>query len=183
MDTFSHAAWGYAVLSRLPARVAVAGAIAGAAPDLLFFIPSKVEQIAELGWRRGLSIGGEPGIWRAEGPPLPPELVEAYWRYYVWTHSLLVLAAALAVGWVVARRDRRWLWLGAPYAMHILMDIPTHERYRTQPFYPLWDWQFPGLSWGDPRIFWPHLIVLVSVYVWLWNGRRRAAASRVEQET
>lgn len=176
MDTLSHAAWGYAVLSRLPLRVAVAGAIAGAAPDILFFLPSKVEQIVGHGWR-GLMLGREPGVWRAEGPPLPPELVDAYWRYYVWTHSLAVLALVLAAGWIVLRRHRHWLWLGAPYALHILMDIPTHERYRTQPFYPWSDWQFSGLAWSDPRIFWPHLIVLVAVYVWLWRGRRRSTAT------
>jgi membrane-bound metal-dependent hydrolase YbcI (DUF457 family) len=172
MDTFSHAAWGYAVLSRFPKRLALAGAVAGAAPDLLFFIPSKVEQIVEHG-ARGLSIGSEPGIWRADGPPLPPELVEAYWRYYVWTHSLVVLGVVLAMGWIVFSKHRQWLWLAAPYALHIFMDVPTHERYRTQPFHPLSDWQFSGVSWGDPRIFWPHLIVLVAVYVWMWRRRRR----------
>ena len=176
MDTLSHGAWGYAVLSKLPRRVALAGAIAGAAPDILFFVPSKIEQVVELGWR-GLTLGQDAAVWRASGPPLPPPLVEAYWRYYVWTHSLLMLAAVLLVAALAFRKHRVWLWLGAPYALHILMDIPTHERYRTQPLYPWSDWQISGLAWSDPRVFWPHLAVLLAVYLWLW--RRRVQCSRV----
>jgi len=171
MDTVSHAVWGFVLLHRLPTRLVAAGAVAGASPDLLFFLPSRIEQIVEHGWR-GALIGREPGIWRADGPPLPPDLVEAYWRYYVWTHSLIVLGVAVGVGWFVLGRGRQWLWLGLPYALHILMDIPTHERYRTQPFYPLWDWQVSGLSWADPRIFWPHLAVIAVACAWAWRRRR-----------
>ena len=171
MDIVSHAAWGSVLLHRLPTRLLIAGALAGAAPDLLFWVPSRIEQIIEHGWP-GLMMGREIGIWRADGPPLPPDLVEAYWRYYVWSHSLIVLGAVVAVGWLALRRERKWLWLGLPYALHILMDIPTHERYRTQPFHPLSDWQFAGLSWADPRIFWPHLAVLAVACVWAWRRRR-----------
>ncbi len=53
------------------------GALAGAAPDLLWFIPSGVERFMDHGWR-GLTMGRDPAIWRADGPPLPPELVESY---------------------------------------------------------------------------------------------------------
>ena len=89
-----------------------------------------------------------------------------------------MLGVAVGVGWFVLGRHRQWLWLGLPYALHILMDIPTHERYRTQPFYPLSDWQISGLSWADPRIFWPHLGVLAVACVWAWR-RRQAASSKL----
>ena len=171
MDTVSHAAWGFVLLHRLPTRLVVAGAVAGAAPDLLFFVPSRIEQIVEHGWR-GATLGRDPAIWRAGGPPLPPDLVEAYWRYYVWTHSLVLLGIAAGVGWLLLGRHRNWLWLCLPYALHILMDIPTHERYRTQPFYPFSDWQISGMSWADPRIFWPHLGVLAIGCVWAWRRRQ-----------
>ena len=171
MDIVSHAAWGSVLLHRLPAHLVAAGALAGAAPDLLFFIPSRIEQVIEHGWE-GALLGREPGIWRADGPPLPPDLVEAYFRYYIWTHSLLLLGVAVGVGWLALGRHRIWLWLALPYALHILMDIPTHERYRTQPFHPLSDWQFPGLSWADPRIFWPHLAVIAAMSVWAYRRRR-----------
>lgn len=173
MDTVSHALWGYAALHRRP-RLAGWGALAGAAPDLLYFLPMKLEHLVERG-AAGLTIGAARGIWRASGPPLPPELVEAYFRYYVWTHSLVVLAAACAVLWVVGRRD--WIWLAVPYALHILMDIPTHERYQTRPFHPLADWHVTGVSWSDPRIFWPNVAALVAVFWWIRHRRRAAITS------
>lgn len=173
MDTLSHAAWGYAVLNRRGRPLALAGALAGALPDLLYFIPSRIEQIVERGWS-GLFIGREPGIWRANGPPMPPELIEAYHRYYVATHSLVLLGVVVLI--LLVSRARRWAWLGLPYALHIAMDIPTHERYLTQPLYPLSDWTFVGLAWVDPRIFWPNVAALALTYGWIWWGRRARRA-------
>jgi hypothetical protein len=167
MDTFSHAAWGYASIHDRPG-LGWWGALAGAAPDLLWFIPSRAEQVIEKGWA-GLAVPRERNIWRADGPPLPPELVEAYHRYYVYTHSLLLLA--VIIGLVLTTRWRRWAWLAVPYALHILMDIPTHERYQTQPFYPLSSWHVNGLTWADPRIFWPNVVALVLVYAWILRHR------------
>ena len=115
-------------------------------------------------------MGNDRRIWRADGPPLPPELVESYFRYYVYTHSLVLLAVVTGV--LVATRWRRYAWLAIPYALHIVMDIPTHERYQTQPFYPLSSWQFEGLTWADPRIFWPNAVALVLVYAWILRETR-----------
>ncbi len=169
MDTLSHAAWGYAVLHRQP-RLRWWGALAGAAPDLLWFVPSTLERVIALGWA-GLTMGSDRDIWRAGGPPLPPELVESYFRYYVYTHSLVLLAVLTAA--LLATRWRRYAWLALPYALHIVLDIPTHERYQTQPFYPLSSWQFDGLTWTDPRIFWPNALALVLVYAWILFARHR----------
>lgn len=172
MDTLSHAAWGYATLSH-DRRLAWWGALAGAAPDMLFFVPSRIEGLLREGWT-GLAAGRDPAIWRANGPPLPPELVQAYHHYYVYTHSLVLLAVVAAVlylaGW------RRWVWLAVPCALHIVMDVPTHERYLTQPFYPLSSWTFLGLSWGDPRIFIPNVVALAIVYGVIWWRKRRVIA-------
>lgn len=169
MDTLSHAAWGYASVRFKGSRKASLGAIAGAAPDLFYFLPSKIDQIWQKGWS-GLTVGREPGIWRADGPPLPPELVEAYHRYYVYTHSLVVLAAVALVfylaGW------RRWLWLILPPALHIVMDLPTHERYLTPIFYPISEWTIEGISWADPRIFWPNVTLLILTHLLLWRKYR-----------
>lgn len=169
MDTLSHAGWGYVVSRRR--GMAWWGALAGAMPDLLFFIPSRVEILIEQGWSRAMNVGGEPGMWRTGGPPLPPELVEAYWRYYVWSHSLVMLAAV--TGALALTRFRRWCWLAVPYALHILMDLPTHERYEGRPFYPLSDWHFIGVSWGDPRILIPNVIAL-ALAIWLVSRRQKA---------
>jgi hypothetical protein len=170
MDIFSHAAWGYASLHAKP-RLRWWGALAGAAPDLLWYIPSAAERVAANGWS-GLSLGSDRRIWRADGPPLPAELVDAYYRYYIYTHSLVLLAIVTAV--LLATRWRRYAWLAVPYALHILMDIPTHERYQTQPFAPLSPWHAQGLTWADPRVFWPNVAALLVVYIWIaWRSRKR----------
>ena len=110
---------------------------------------------------------------------MPPELVQAYNHYHVYSHSLVVLAAAAAI--LFALGARRSLWLCLPYALHIVMDIPTHERYLTKPFYPLSEWTFPGLSWGDARIFWPNLCALAAAFGfigWRWWQKRRSKVGR-----
>ncbi|HSL24095.1 MAG TPA: metal-dependent hydrolase [Vicinamibacterales bacterium] len=179
MDTFSHAAWGYAVLrgARKGTRAGDSqrrirwwgAALAGAAPDLLFAIPLAVQRMLGLGTPPP-AVSPGPDIWRADGPPMPQYLLEAYDRYYVKSHSLVLLACACAILWASGRR--RWLWLAVPYALHIALDVPTHERFQTQPFWPLWSWRMQGLAWGDPRIFFPNLAVLTGVYLWLWKTRR-----------
>ncbi len=170
MDTLSHAAWGYVILRWRGPKAARLGALTGAAPDLLYFVPSKLQQVLENGWP-ALSPSRDPRIWRADGPPLPADLIEAYHSYYVFTHSLVILALVLGVLVVCGRRH--WLWLALPYGLHIGMDLATHERYLTPIFYPLWDWRFSGLSWGDPRIFWTNLVVLAVAFAWIgWKYRR-----------
>lgn len=174
MDTLSHTLWGYAALRTRGVTAARWGALAGAAPDLLYFLPSKAEQIWEKGWE-GLLIGSQRGIWRQEGPPLPPELVEAYGRYYVYTHSLVILAFGVLAAWLLG--FRRLVWLSLPYGLHVLMDVPTHERYLTPIFYPLSSWTVTGLAWSDPLVFFPNWIALATVHFWLWRRHRTVARS------
>jgi membrane-bound metal-dependent hydrolase YbcI (DUF457 family) len=179
MDTFSHAAWGLVSLRVSPAETP-AGAgqrsirwwqamLAGAMPDLLWAIPLAVQRFLGFGTPPP-AVPPAGNIWRASGPPLPDYLVEAYFRYYVKSHSLVLLAAACALIWLAGRR--RWLWLAVPYALHILVDIPTHERYETRPFWPLSSWHIQGLAWSDPRVFFLNLAALAAVFLYMWRLRR-----------
>ncbi|MBI4386783.1 MAG: hypothetical protein HY551_05325 [Elusimicrobia bacterium] len=180
MDVVSHATWGYLSLRRAKPELAKWGALAGAAPDMLYFIPFALERSLRDGtfqkFPTGLSfvlprMRYAPGIWRENGPPMPQELVDAYHSYYVYTHSLVILGLAVGALWLLRRR-RRLLWLTIPYALHILMDIPTHERYLTPFLYPISMWTFKGISWGHPWIFWPNWIALAGTGVWLyWKSK------------
>jgi membrane-bound metal-dependent hydrolase YbcI (DUF457 family) len=179
MDTFSHAAWGLASLRTLRDATTAgqserrirwwAAMLAGAMPDLLWAIPLTIQRTLGLGTPPPAIPPGHD-IWRAHGAPLPAYLVEAYYRYYVKSHSLLLVAVVCAGIWLSGRR--RWLWLAVPYALHILVDIPTHERYETRPLWPLSSWHMQGLAWSDPRVFIPNLVALAGVYLWLWRTRR-----------
>ncbi|HLG20692.1 MAG TPA: metal-dependent hydrolase [Bdellovibrionota bacterium] len=168
MDVVSHAGWGYATLRSRGKKAAWVGALAGCAPDLLFFFPMTAERVFRNGWSGLRRPSQEPGIWRAGGPPMPPDLVDAYNHYYVYTHSLVILAAVVGLLWLL--KKRQWIWLSIPYALHILMDIPTHERYRTPFLYPFSTFTVTGVSWAHPWIFWPNWIALITV---LFVLRRR----------
>jgi hypothetical protein len=148
------------------------GLLAGAAPDILTFVPPMARRVAAHGWA-GFSRGGSrnPGMWRAGGPPLPGEVIDIYNSYYVYTHSLVILAFVLALVYLAGRRDL--LWFGLPYACHILLDIPTHERFQTPFLYPVSRWTFEGISWGHPLVFWPNWIALIGVQVYLAIRYRR----------
>lgn len=77
-------------------------------------------------------------------------------QLYNWSHSIFViLAVFLLVWWWKSgrrglRRDRfPLIMLGWP--LHVLMDVPTHslEFYPTPLFWPLSDWKFDGIVWGQ----------------------------------
>ena len=71
----------------------------------------------------------------------------------IFPRTRITVKRAIVTAAVLMTRWRRLAWLAVPYALHVLMDIPTHERYQTQPLYPLSSWSVQGVSWADPRIF------------------------------
>jgi hypothetical protein len=174
MDVVSHALWGYALLRWRGPRSARWGALSGAAPDLLFGGASFLHNLATHGWH-GLAstFGRNPAMWRRGGPDLPPEMLYAYDHYYVFTHSLVILAT-VAVAWSMVRRRVSWLFL--PWAVHILMDIPLHERYLTQFLFPLSSWCIAGYAWNRPLPLLINWTALLLTYGWLllhygWQAR------------
>ena len=187
MDVVSHALWGYASLSWRGPWSARLSALIGAAPDLLYFGADRLVRLVQHG--RGALASNparDPRIWMRDGPPLPPELEEAYQNYYVWTHSLVVLGM-LAIAWVVLRRRAPWLLL--PWLVHILMDIPTHEggRYQTPFLFPLSMWTVEGYAWSRPPVFLVNVVGLVLTYAFIfwrcyWRPRRAPGLTRWPEE-
>jgi hypothetical protein len=171
MDVVSHGFWGYGSLRWKGKKAAWAGFAAGVAPDLLFFIPSRIERIMENGWAAALSgPPRDPAIWKADGPPMPLEFLETYHRYYTKTHNLVIVALVVALLFLFKRP--KWAWLAVPYSLHILFDLPTHERFTTPIFYPLSDWTFVGWSWGNPWIFFPNWFAVIAFVCWMeWRYR------------
>lgn len=167
MDVVSHALWGYAATRWLGPRAARWGAVAGAAPDLLYSGAALVERVAEqgLGGLRNFPGSGDNSIWRRDGPPMPEELVAIYNNYYVYTHSLVILAG-IALLYYLLRRCVPWLLL--PCALHILMDIPSHERYLTPFLFPLSRFTVMGVSWARPPMLVLNFGGLALVYIWIY---------------
>lgn len=178
MDVFSHALWGYAALRWRGPRSARWGLLIGAAPDLLYFGADLLRRAVLYGWA-GVRFfpHGDPTIWRRDGPPMPQDLLDAYEFSYVWTHSFVVLGT-LAVVWLILRSRAPWLFLA--WGLHILMDMPTHERYLTPFLFPLSRWTVEGYAWNRPPLLagnFAALLITYAVLFWrYWRPGRPARA-------
>ncbi len=140
------------------------------APDVVFYVPGEIEGWLTFGQSCFLAARTD-GVWKEDGPPMPEVMIQAYEHWYVWTHSAVVVAG-IGLLFLLAGR-KRWLFYLAPVAFHIFLDVFTHERFLTPVFHPIWDWTFRGISWSDPRVFWPHLAVLLATLLFFVRWLRR----------
>ena len=67
---------------------------------------------------------------------------------YGLTHSVFVIALVFVLVFLFTRQIPIYLWA---WPLHVLIDIPTHSRKMLPtPFlWPVFDWKFPGFSWGQ----------------------------------
>lgn len=91
---------------------------------------------------------------------------------YNISHSLVVFLATFLLIWLIRKKP---LWEMGAWGLHVVMDIATHsERFFPTPFlWPLSDYTFSGISWGEPIIFFPNLILLAVIYGYWWYARRK----------
>ena len=85
---------------------------------------------------------------------------------YQYSHSLVVFAGVFLLVWLISRRPR-WEMLG--WALHILIDIPSHDIgfYATPFLFPISDYRFPyGVSWGNTY----YMIINYSALLLVWGG-------------
>lgn len=97
---------------------------------------------------------------------------------YQYSHSLVVFAAVFLVVWVISRRPR-WELLG--WALHILIDIPSHsiEFYPTPFLFPISDYRFPyGISWANTWYMIINYSALVVVWTKIAIGKIRQSRGR-----
>jgi hypothetical protein len=147
MDIFAHAIWTN-VLARVAKRqqekrharlVSLAWATFwGVFPDLFAFTIPFIIGIVHMITQTGEGFGRS-----AIATGIAPIL-------YQYSHSLVIWAVVFGVTWVVSKRPR-WELLG--WALHILIDIPSHANgfYLTPVFFPISGWKFThGVSWGNP---------------------------------
>lgn len=155
MDTLSHYLWTVAIYWQHPKRWLVG--MFGALPDLMSFGIFFVQRLLT-----GTMERGAPGIETI------PQYVHVM---YDITHSLVVFMIVAAVLWFVARE---WFWLIWGWALHIIIDIPTHTAafFPTPFLWPVSDFHLSGISWGVTWFMLMNLVGLIAVYVWLiWRPR------------
>lgn len=104
------------------------------------------------------SFVGKPDIDSSVGFNLAHNL-------YQYSHSLVIWALVFVVVWFIYKRPRYEL-LG--WALHILIDIPTHVLafYPTPFLFPVSDYRFPyGMQWSNTYFMIINYVLLLIVWV------------------
>lgn len=142
------------------------GTFFGIAPDLfsfgIFFVLNVLGLYASEGRPRFVH-GGTPDDFYV--PPYIHTL-------YNWTHSFIIFAAVFLIVWFIRRKP---LWEMSGWALHILIDIPTHvSAFFPTPFlWPLSSFEVSGISWGNPYFMAINYSALVLVYILLWRRNKK----------
>ena len=87
---------------------------------------------------------------------------------YQFSHSLVIWALVFVLVWVLSKRPR-WELLG--WALHILIDIPSHAIgfYPTPFLFPLSEHRFPyGVSWSNTWYMLINYSALLLVWGRIW---------------
>jgi len=157
MDTLSHGLWGGMAFGRQNKRVFLIAFLFGVMPDVLAF-----------GWEffRRIFLGSE------FGKPMVETIDSYIFGLYNITHSLIIALVALLIGLILFKAKAIPV---ASWALHILVDIPTHStQFFPTPY--LWPFATPyvnGIPWNIPWIFFSNWALLLVLYA-LWYYKRYA---------
>lgn len=163
MDIISHGLWGSITFGRKNRRSFWLAFLFGILPDFLAFAPVTLAMI----------LGLSNHEWQFGEPPNPAGFPTYIYQVYNISHSLIVFAIVFIALWIIFRRP---IWEFSAWGLHILFDIPTHSTafFPTPFLWPVSDLQLSGISWGQPIIFVPNVILLITLYVWFfWIRPRR----------
>ncbi|MBI2069378.1 MAG: hypothetical protein HYT79_02150 [Elusimicrobia bacterium] len=153
MDSLSHGLYGMICFGRTRRSKSLAAAFAfGALPDLL-----PIAAFLILRW----NVFEEWAVFQmaTDGFSLGDFETVPTGRLFWPTHSLVVWAGLFAGAWALLRRVP---WELGAWALHIVMDIPTHPPHPFPVAY-CWPFEAPFFPWG---FFWSRpgfLIVNASV--------------------
>lgn len=162
MDIFAHALWSGAIYNKKRAGWAI---FFGIAPDLFSF---------GILIALHLIVNGFVPIAFNHGDIPRPEFVPPFvYSLYNVSHSLVVWAVLFAIGWLYFRRLP---WEFTAWAVHILIDVPTHSAaFFPTPF--LWPLPQPffinGISWATPWFMIVNYGAIILIYGYLYSVHRR----------
>lgn len=184
MDIFAHGLWTHALyetFARAKKKPRTKRDIwlpifFGIAPDLFSFGIFFVQNIFS---------GGifAPFIRMHAGPDgmptreLDPSLIPHYVHVlYSYTHSIVIFGIVFLAVWLVRKR-KSFYWPMAAWAFHIGIDIWSHtdKFFPTPVLFPISNWHFSGISWGDPVFMFVNYMALLAVYLVLYIRRIKKA--------
>ncbi len=131
----------------------------GVFPDLFAFVIPFIIVI----WK---VLTGQLALSSFGGHHLPVAGFDLASYLYQYSHSLVVWLVVFLLVWIISKRPR-WELLG--WALHILIDIPSHAIgfYPTPFLFPLSDYRFPyGVAWSNTY----YMIINYSALLIVWGG-------------
>ena len=133
MDIFAHGLWSYAIFHKK--KYVWLATLFGLLPDILSFGIVFVINFINGNFSRG--------------PPAISSLPKWLFAAYNMTHSLIIFAIVFIAVYLIAKK---WFWALTAWAIHILIDIPTHSTrfFPTPLLWPLSDFVINGISWATP---------------------------------
>ena len=163
MDIFSHGLWGGVAFGRRKRSYFFLAIMFGMLPDLLSF---GVHNVA-------MHAGLCPMIDWSKGHPGMSDIPQYVHMLYDISHSLVVFFFVFALIWIIRKRP---FMPFLAYGFAVALDIPTHttDFFATPFLWPLSGYRFNGISWGNPIIAMPNIVLLISAYItWYLFSRRK----------
>lgn len=160
MDIVAHALWSGAIYNKKRVWWAV---VFGIAPDFFSFGVFTIHRLLSGSFFSPAILHGD----------IPRHLVVPAYVHglYNVTHSLLIWAVLFSIIWFSFQRIP---WELTAWALHIVIDIPTHsiEFFPTPFLWPLPQPFIDGTSWATPwfMVFNYAAIAGVYLYLYLWRS-------------
>lgn len=192
MDVFAHTLWTNAVFHikyHKQKKMRYLAAFFGVAPDLIGFTPVFIYLVLS-----GKVFNGERFA----------SLYDNHWTYrfaeeaYKYTHSLVVFGFFFLIVLLIGNfykfykkgslhsfswKKAWFFWPMLGWALHILIDIPTHPDFYSTPFlYPFSNFKnHHGVSWGHPVFMIVNYTLLAMTYATISMYQRRKLKKAVKK--
>lgn len=178
MDTFSHGLWAGVLAKGInkaqdKRRINIwATMLWGVFPDIFAFGFTFAWVIWSVAFdgHSFSDFGGQPAV-------VEPTSGDSVWLFqlshvlYNVSHSLVIFSVVFFAVWAYFKQARLEL-LG--WFLHIIMDVPTHTYafFPTPVFWPIVDWKFDGMQWGQWWFILLNYTLLLFAYALLHVRRR-----------
>lgn len=179
MDVFAHTLWTNALFHikyHKQRRMRYLAAFFGVAPDLVGFVPAFFYLVFSGSiFNRTVSSHFDSSHWT----------IDYAAEMYNYSHSLVIFATVTILVTLIGNLYKKYkkgelytFWFFWPilgWALHILIDIPTHpDFYQTPLLFPLSDFRNThGVSWAHPTFMLVNYSLLVLAYVALYIYQKR----------
>ena len=154
MDYFAHGIWSYIIFHRI--KKVYLAIIFGLLPDTISW--------AIYAFYRMI-------ISEEFGRPVLEQIPQWVFTLYNISHSLIVCGFVIIVIYLILKRVPIYVFA---WPISIVFDIFTHTRYfLPTPFlWPLSEWKFPGISWGNAKFMLFNYLVIFALLLIIYINKR-----------